>query len=94
MLAIGRALMSRPRLLLMDEPSMGLASAIVGDVFEIILEIHQAGTAILLVEKSAHMALGVAHRGCVIQRDEIVLSGAGDELLKSVEVKHAYLGGA
>ena len=94
MLAIGRALMSRPAMLLMDEPSMGLAPALVDQVFEIITEIHREGTSILLVEHNARMALGVAHRGYVIAQGEIVLSGPGAELLKSEEVQHAYLGGA
>lgn len=94
MLAIGRALMSRPTMLLMDEPSMGLAPALVDSVFDIIREIHQEGTAILLVEQNARMALSVAHRGYVIQQGEIVLSGTGDELSKSEDVRHAYLGGA
>jgi branched-chain amino acid transport system ATP-binding protein len=94
MLAIGRALMSRPKMLLMDEPSMGLAPALVDQVFEIITEIHKEGTSILLVEQNARMALSVAHRGYVIQQGEIVLSGPGDELLRSEEVQHAYLGGA
>jgi len=94
MLAIGRALMSRPTMLLMDEPSMGLAPALVDQVFEIVQEIHREGTSILLVEQNARMALSIAHRGYVIQQGEIVLSGAGHELLQSEEVQHAYLGGA
>lgn len=94
MLAIGRALMNRPRLLLMDEPSMGLAPALVDQVFDIIREIHKEGTSILLVEQNARMALSVAQRGYVIQQGELVLSGAGEQLLESEEVKHAYLGGA
>lgn len=94
MLAIGRALMNRPRLLLMDEPSMGLAPALVDQVFDIIKEIHAEGVSILLVEQNARMALSVASRGFVIAQGEIVLSGSGDELLESAEVQHAYLGGA
>lgn len=93
MLAIGRALMNRPKLLLMDEPSMGLAPALVDQVFEIIKEIHKEGTAILLVEQNARMALSVAQRGYVIAQGAIVLSGTGDELLASEDVQHAYLGG-
>ncbi len=93
MLAIGRALMSRPRLLLMDEPSMGLAPALVDRVFEIITEIHQDGTAIFLVEQNARMALEVASRGYVLQQGKIVLSGTNRELLASEAVREAYLGG-
>ncbi len=93
MLAIGRALMSRPRLLLMDEPSMGLAPALVDRVFEIIDEIHRDGTAIFLVEQNARMALEVASRGYVLQQGRIVLSGSSAELLASEAVREAYLGG-
>lgn len=94
MLAIGRALMNRPKLLLMDEPSMGLAPALVDQVFDIIKEIHQEGTSILLVEQNARMALSVSQRGYVIAQGNIMLSGTGDQLLESEEVQHAYLGGA
>ncbi len=93
MLAIGRALMSRPRLLLMDEPSMGLAPALVDRVFEIIAEIHKDGTAIFLVEQNARMALEVASRGYVLQQGRIVISGSSEELLSSDAVREAYLGG-
>lgn len=93
MLAIGRALMSRPRLLLMDEPSMGLAPALVDRVFEIIAEIHQEGTAIFLVEQNARMALEVSSRGYVLQQGRIVVSGTSAELLSSEAVREAYLGG-
>jgi branched-chain amino acid transport system ATP-binding protein len=93
MLAIGRALMSRPRLLLMDEPSMGLAPALVDRVFEIISEIHREGTAIFLVEQNARMALEVASRGYVLQQGRIVHSGSSSELLASESVREAYLGG-
>jgi branched-chain amino acid transport system ATP-binding protein len=93
MLAIGRALMSRPRLLLMDEPSMGLAPALVDRVFEIIREIHSDGTAIFLVEQNARMALEVASRGYVLQQGRIVGSGSSAELLASEAVREAYLGG-
>lgn len=93
MLAIGRALMSRPRLLLMDEPSMGLAPALVDRVFEIISEIHREGTAIFLVEQNARMALEVSSRGYVLQQGRIVQSGSSRELLASESVREAYLGG-
>ena len=93
MLAIGRALMSRPRLLLMDEPSMGLAPALVDRVFEIISEIHREGTAIFLVEQNARMALEVASRGYVLQQGRIIQSGSSGELLASESVREAYLGG-
>lgn len=93
MLAIGRALMSRPALLLMDEPSMGLAPLLVKEIFEIIKDINSKGTTILLVEQNAHMALSIADKAYVIETGEIVLSGQAGELMKSEEVKKAYLGG-
>jgi len=93
MLAIGRAMMSRPRLLLMDEPSMGLAPALVDQVFEIIASIHASGTAIFLVEQNARMALEVASRGYVLQQGRVVAEGSSAELLGSEVVKEAYLGG-
>ena len=93
MLAMGRALMSRPRILLMDEPSMGLAPLLVREIFEIIKDINQAGTTILLVEQNASMALSIAHRAYVIETGSIVLSGTGEELAKSSEIQKAYLGG-
>ncbi|MDA8210973.1 MAG: ABC transporter ATP-binding protein [Clostridia bacterium] len=93
MLAMGRALMSRPRLMLLDEPSMGLAPLLVRDIFEIIKEINQAGTTILLVEQNAHMALSVAHKAYVMETGKIVLSGDAKELAASEEIKKAYLGG-
>ncbi len=93
MLAIGRALMARPRLLLMDEPSMGLAPALVDQVFEIIADIHSRGTAIFLVEQNARMALEVASRGYVLQQGRIVAEGTSDELLASDAIAEAYLGG-
>lgn len=93
MLAMGRALMSRPKLLLMDEPSMGLAPILVQEIFSIIKEINQAGTTILLVEQNAHMALSIAHKAYVIETGKIVLSGPAKELAESEEVKKAYLGG-
>lgn len=95
MLAIGRALMSRPKMLLLDEPSMGLAPALVETVFEIIKEINKKEkTAVFLVEQNASMALSISDRGYVIQQGEIVLSGKGTALLQSEEIKHAYLGGS
>lgn len=93
MLAMGRALMSDPRLLMLDEPSMGLAPILVDQIFEIIVNLNKAGTTILLVEQNAQMALSVADRAYVIETGRITLSGTGEELAKSEEVKKAYLGG-
>ncbi len=93
MLAIGRALMSRPKLLLMDEPSMGLAPLLVKEIFSIIEDINKQGTTILLVEQNAHMALSIAHRAYVLETGSIVLKGTGKELAQSEEIKKAYLGG-
>lgn len=93
MLAIGRALMARPELLLMDEPSMGLAPLLVKEIFEIIQDINSRGTTILLVEQNANMALSVADKAYVIETGEIVLQGTAEQLMKSEEVKKAYLGG-
>lgn len=93
MLAMGRALMSRPRILLLDEPSMGLAPLLVREIFEIIKDINQAGTTILLVEQNASMALSIAHRAYVIETGSIVMSGTGEELAKSSDIQKAYLGG-
>lgn len=92
MLAIGRAMMARPRLMLMDEPSMGLAPALVDQVFDIIRDIHKGGTAILLVEQNARLALGVAQRGYVLAQGRIAVEGPSDELLASKAVQEAYLG--
>jgi len=92
MLATARALMARPRLLLLDEPSMGLAPVLVEDVFDRILEINSQGTTVLLVEQNAHMALQVAHRGHVLQTGEIVLSDTADGLRQNSMVQKAYLG--
>jgi branched-chain amino acid transport system ATP-binding protein len=92
MVAMGRALMSRPRLLLMDEPSMGLSPALVQQNFRIIKEVHESGVAILMVEQNAAMALSIADRGYVLSTGEIVLSGAASELLQSEDLKRAYLG--
>lgn len=93
MLAIGRALMAKPELLLMDEPSMGLAPLLVKEIFEIIKDINSRGTTILLVEQNANMALSIANKAYVIETGEIVLQGSAEELMKSEEVKKAYLGG-
>jgi len=92
MLAIGRALMGKPRLLLLDEPSMGLAPLIVKQIFDIIREINTAGVTVLLVEQNAAQALGLADRGYVLETGEIVLSGTGAELLADDRVRAAYLG--
>ncbi len=93
MLAMGRALMSRPRLMMLDEPSMGLAPILVEQVFNIIRQLHEAGTTILLVEQNAQMALSVADRAYVMETGQITLSGTGEELARSDQVKKAYLGG-
>jgi len=93
MLAMGRALMSDPELLMLDEPSMGLAPILVDQIFEIIKNLNKAGTTILLVEQNAQMALSVADRAYVIETGRITLSGTGEELARSEEVKKAYLGG-
>jgi branched-chain amino acid transport system ATP-binding protein len=92
MLAIGRALMGKPRLLLLDEPSMGLAPLIVAQIFDIIREINSAGVTVLLVEQNAARALELAHRGYVLETGEIVLEGSGTELLADDRVRAAYLG--
>ncbi|GBD42415.1 High-affinity branched-chain amino acid transport ATP-binding protein LivF [bacterium HR39] len=92
MLAIGRALMARPRLLLMDEPSMGLAPRIVEQIFDTVERLARAGTTILLVEQNAHAALSIADRGYVLESGRIVLSGTGRELLADPRVQEAYLG--
>jgi len=94
MLAIGRALMSKPRLLLLDEPSLGLAPILVQEIFHIIAELNKAGTTILLVEQNAQVALTVCDRGYVLQTGEIVLAGTGKELLANPTVRAAYLGEA
>jgi len=93
MLAIGRALMSKPKLLLLDEPSMGLAPILVTEIFKIIKEINSQGTTILLIEQNAHMALSIADRAYVIETGKIVLSGDAKEIAANPEVKKAYLGG-
>ncbi|MBQ6685564.1 MAG: ABC transporter ATP-binding protein [Firmicutes bacterium] len=93
MLAMGRALMSRPKILLLDEPSMGLAPILVQEIFNIIKLINATGTTVLLVEQNANMALSIADRGYVIETGSIVLSGTGKELASSEAVRKAYLGG-
>lgn len=93
MLAMGRALMSRPKILLLDEPSMGLAPLLVKEIFNIIKNINEAGTTILLVEQNAKMALSIANRAYVIETGSIVMSGSGTELVNSEEIQKAYLGG-
>jgi len=92
MLAMGRALMSRPKLLLLDEPSMGLAPMLVAQIFAIIQEINAGGTTIMLVEQNANMALSIANRAYVLETGEVVLQGAADELAANPEVRKAYLG--
>ncbi len=92
MVAMSRALMSRPRLLLMDEPSMGLSPALVQQNFEIIKEVHDSGVAVLMVEQNATMALTIADRGYVLSTGEIVLEGPAAELLRSEDLRRAYLG--
>ena len=93
MLAMGRALMSKPKLLMLDEPSMGLAPLLVEQIFSIIEELNAAGTTILLVEQNARMALSIAHRGYVLETGNIVTTGTGKELLTNDSVRKAYLGG-
>ena len=93
MLAMGRALMSRPRLLLLDEPSMGLAPLLIKEIFSIIVDINKAGTTILLVEQNANMALSIANRAYVLETGRITLSGSAKDLAASEEVRKAYLGG-
>ena len=92
MLAIGRALMGRPKVLMLDEPSLGLAPILVETIFDIIRQINQQGTTILLVEQNAHKALQVAHRGYVLETGSIVMEGTGKQLMESPEVQKAYLG--
>ena len=92
MLAMGRALMSHPKLLMLDEPSMGLAPILVEQIFDIIQDLNRKGSTILLVEQNAQMALSVAHRGYVMETGKIVATGSGAELIESPEIKRAYLG--
>ncbi|MGU7949233.1 ABC transporter ATP-binding protein [Streptococcus suis] len=93
MLAMGRALMSQPKLLLLDEPSMGLAPIFIQEIFDIIQDIQKQGTTVLLIEQNANKALAIADRGYVLETGKVVLSGTGKELLASEEVKKVYLGG-
>ena len=93
MLAMGRAMMSHPELLILDEPSMGLAPILVQQIFDLIKELHRRGTTILLVEQNAEMALSIADRAYVLESGRVVLSGTGEELAASEEIKKAYLGG-
>lgn len=93
MLAMGRALMAKPKLLLLDEPSMGLAPILVKEIFNIIEEINKSGTTVLLVEQNAKMALSIAHRAYVLETGKVVMLGTGEELAKSSDVQKAYLGG-
>ena len=93
MLAMGRALMSKPKILMLDEPSMGLAPILVEQIFQIVQELHKAGTTILLVEQNAEMALSIAGRAYVLETGSITLSGTGEELAASEAIRKAYLGG-
>ncbi|NEW66401.1 ABC transporter ATP-binding protein [Carnobacteriaceae bacterium zg-84] len=93
MLAMGRALMTRPKLLLLDEPSMGLAPIFIREIFNIIQDIQRLGTTVLLIEQNANVALSISDRGYVLESGKVVLSGTGQELLASEEVQKAYLGG-
>lgn len=93
MLAMGRALMSRPKLLLLDEPSMGLAPIFIREIFKIIQEIQKTGTTVLLIEQNAKMALSISNRAYVLETGSVLLSGTGQELLESDEIQKAYLGG-
>ena len=93
MLAMGRTLMSRPKLLLLDEPSMGLAPIFIREIFKIIQEIQKTGTTVLLIEQNAKMALSISNRAYVLETGSVVLSGTGQELLESDEIQKAYLGG-
>lgn len=93
MLAMGRALMSRPKLLLLDEPSMGLAPLLIKEIFNIIVDINKSGTTVLLVEQNANMALSIANRAYVLETGRITLSGKAQDLAASEDVRKAYLGG-
>ena len=92
MLALGRALMSRPKLMMMDEPSLGLAPLVIKEIFNIIRRINESGTTVLLVEQNANMALKVAHHAYVLETGRIKMEGSGKELLENEEIKEAYLG--
>ena len=93
MLAMGRALMSSPKLLMLDEPSMGLAPILIEQIFQIVQDLHKAGTTILLVEQNAQMALAIASRAYVMETGKVTLSGSGEDLLHNDDVRRAYLGG-
>ncbi|MBR6431168.1 MAG: ATP-binding cassette domain-containing protein, partial [Oscillospiraceae bacterium] len=93
MLAMGRALMSKSKILILDEPSMGLAPILVEQIFQIVQELHKAGTTILLVEQNARMALSIADRGYVLETGKIVTTGKGSDLLRDDSVRKVYLGG-
>lgn len=93
MLAMGRALMSKPKLLLLDEPSMGLAPIFINEIFEIVKAIKEQGTTVLLIEQNAKQALSIADRGYVLATGEVKMSGTGQELLANADVQKAYLGG-
>ena len=93
MLAIGRALMCRPEIVLLDEPSLGLAPNLVTEIFNIVLDLNKEGTTVLIVEQNANRALEIAHRAYVLETGNIVLTGTGKELLTNPKVKEAYLGG-
>jgi branched-chain amino acid transport system ATP-binding protein len=90
---MGRALMSKPKLMMLDEPSMGLAPILVRQIFSIIEEFHRAGTTILLIEQNAHLALSIADKGYVLETGRIVFEGKASELAQTEEIKKAYLGG-
>ena len=92
MLAVGRALMAKPKVIMMDEPSLGLAPLVVRDIFSIIRTINESGITVLLVEQNANMALKIAHQGFVLETGVITMTGTGEELLKDERVKEAYLG--
>jgi branched-chain amino acid transport system ATP-binding protein len=92
MLAMGRAMMARPKLLLLDEPSMGLAPLVIRQIFDIIVELNRRGITVLLVEQNASVALAISHRAYVLESGKVVLSGTGEELLSSEQVRKAYLG--
>jgi branched-chain amino acid transport system ATP-binding protein len=93
MLVMGRALMARPKLLLLDEPSMGLAPLVVAEIFRLVVQINQSGTTVLLVEQNARQALKIAHRAYVLETGRIRLSGSADTLMQDPRVANAYLGG-
>jgi branched-chain amino acid transport system ATP-binding protein len=93
MLAIGRALMTRPKLLLLDEPSLGLAPLLVAEIFRIVLDLNADGVTVLIVEQNANRALEIAHRAYVLETGKIVLEGSGQDLRNDPKVKAAYLGG-